>query len=55
MDNYKFEQVMDITGVSLDEALYYVHRGYALRVVNDDNEITIYAYDKRMAQYMYVM
>ena len=52
MDNYKFEQVMDITGVSLDEALYYVHRGYALRVVNDDNEITIYAYDKSNVSYM---
>lgn len=51
-DSYKLEQVMDITGVSLDEALYYIHKGYALNVITEDESILVYAYDKSNVAYV---
>lgn len=51
-DSYKLEQVMDITGVSLDEALYYIHKGYALNVITEDESMLVYAYDKCNVAYV---
>ncbi len=51
-DSYKLEQVMDITGVSLDEALYYIHKGYALNVITEDESMLVYAYDKSNVAYV---
>lgn len=43
---------MDITGVSLDEALYYIHKGYALNVLTEDESMLVYAYDKSNVAYV---
>lgn len=51
-DSYRLEQVMDITGVSLDEALYYIHKGYALNVITEDESMLVYAYDKSNVAYV---
>ncbi len=51
-DSYRLEQVMDITGVSIDEALYYIHKGYALNVITEDESMLVYAYDKSNVAYV---
>ena len=50
-ENYRLEHIWDISGVSLDEALYYIHKGYVLSVGYSD-EIIVYAYDKSNAAYV---
>ncbi len=51
-ESYSLGELMDISGANLDEALYYIHKGYVLRVGNGEGQIVIYAYDNSNAAYM---
>ena len=51
-ESSSYEKTLDISGVSLDEALYFIHKGYVLSAVTEDGPVIIYAYDKSNVAYM---
>lgn len=51
-DNYRLSDGIRISGVTLEEALYFVDAGKALRVKTAAGYAVIYAYDKNNVSYM---
>ena len=51
-ENYRLSAGVRISGVSLDEALYYIDAGKVLKAKVGDEYAVIYAYDKNNVSYM---